>query len=92
MEDVCVRICIEGRVQGVFFRKFTKIKADELGIVGFVRNAVNGDVEVFAVASKNLMDQFLAWCHEGSPLSSIKKVTVKDIPKSEEYTRFEIRH
>ncbi len=89
---MCVRICIEGRVQDVFFRKFTKLKAVELGIKGIVRNLPNGDVEVFAVATRNQLEQFTTWCHEGSPLSSVKKVTVQDIPKSEEYTGFEIRH
>ena len=33
---------VHGEVQGVWFRVFTKRKADELGIVGWVKNdAVN---------------------------------------------------
>jgi len=31
---------VYGAVQGVWFRRFTKQKADELGIVGWVKNDV----------------------------------------------------
>ena len=35
---------IFGKVQGVFFRKYTKKKADPLGIFGWVQNTVNNTV------------------------------------------------
>lgn len=36
------RYVVHGAVQGVWFRRFTKQKADELGIVGWAKNdAVN---------------------------------------------------
>uniref|UniRef100_A0A8C5A9I8 Acylphosphatase n=1 Tax=Gadus morhua TaxID=8049 RepID=A0A8C5A9I8_GADMO len=34
-----------GRVQGVFFRKFTQAEAKKLGLVGWVRNTEAGTVE-----------------------------------------------
>lgn len=41
---------IKGKVQGVFFRKHTKAKADELGVCGWVRNTKRGTVEGAAEA------------------------------------------
>lgn len=32
------RIKVHGKVQGVFFRKYTQRKAMELGLVGWVKN------------------------------------------------------
>ena len=36
---------VSGLVQGVFFRKFTKAKATELGLTGWCRNTLRGTVE-----------------------------------------------
>jgi len=40
-----VKLIISGTVQGVFYRKFVKDKADDLNLNGFVRNIENGKVE-----------------------------------------------
>ena len=40
-----VRVTIEGRVQGVFFRACTRDEAARLGLAGWVRNRADGTVE-----------------------------------------------
>ena len=40
---------ISGRVQGVWFRKYTKQFADELGLFGWVLNLSDGRVEVIVI-------------------------------------------
>ncbi len=72
-------ITVSGKVQGVFFRKFTKEKAIELGLNGFVRNQNDGSVYIEATGEENVLDPFIQWCHDGSPLSVVKDVTVKEI-------------
>lgn len=69
-----LNITIVGRVQGVWFRKYTERKAIELGIKGFVRNEPNKNVYVEAEAGQAILDKFIAWCHAGSPLASVKEV------------------
>lgn len=69
-----LNITIVGRVQGVWFRKYTESKANELGIKGFVRNEPNKNVYIEAEAEQVILDKFIAWCHVGSPLSSVKEV------------------
>lgn len=69
-----LNITITGRVQGVWFRKYTESKAQQLGIQGFVKNLPDGTVYVEAEAEQPILDQFIAWCHVGSPLSHVKEV------------------
>jgi acylphosphatase len=71
---VHINITIKGRVQGVWFRKYTESKAKSLGITGFVKNLPDGSVFAEAEAERPVLDEFIAWCHVGSPLASVKEV------------------
>jgi acylphosphatase len=55
------RFRITGRVQGVFFRAWTQKTAQELGVVGTVRNLPDGSVEAHASGSPSAMTAFEAW-------------------------------
>uniref|UniRef100_A0A0C9SBP7 Acylphosphatase n=1 Tax=Amblyomma americanum TaxID=6943 RepID=A0A0C9SBP7_AMBAM len=76
-----------GRVQGVFFRKCTKDKADSLGICGWVRNTRKGTVEGIIQGTTDKMNTMKHWLREvGSPQSDIEKCTFtneKDIDQAE---------
>lgn len=43
-----VAMTVSGKVQGVGFRYTTKMVADQLGVLGIVRNEDNGDVYIEA--------------------------------------------
>ena len=73
-----VNIKVYGRVQGVFFRASAKTKADELGIVGFVRNENDESVYVEAEGEEENLKQFVAWCGKGPKYAIIERVEVKD--------------
>jgi acylphosphatase len=83
-------ITITGRVQGVFFRKYTAEKASALGIAGFVRNEPDGSVYCEAEAEKEVLDRFVAWCRLGSPMSEVTGVMVEEAP-AEAFGGFGIR-
>jgi len=85
-----VHLKIYGIVQGVFFRKFTKQKADELDIKGWVRNADDGSVEIKAEATAETLDLFIEWCHNGPQRAVVNKVDVTE-SASGNFTSFEIR-
>lgn len=85
-----INITISGRVQGVWFRKYTQTQALKLGIKGFVKNLPDGNVYVEAEAAQAVLDQFIAWCHVGSPLSSVKEVKW-DKGELLSFSAFEIR-
>ena len=48
MNQIRVRLIIEGRVQGVWFRDSTRREASRLSVSGWVRNSTDGSVEVLA--------------------------------------------
>lgn len=72
------RIFVSGRVQGVFYRKYTALKATELGVTGFVRNLPDGRVEILAEGTKEQISALETWCYRGSPKSQVTAVDVEN--------------
>ena len=71
-------IVISGKVQGVFFRKNTKQKADNLDISGWVKNADDDKVEIFAQGSEENINSFINWCKHGPPKAEVKNIQVQE--------------
>lgn len=84
-----LNIRVAGKVQGVFFRHYTSIKAKELGLAGVVKNESDGTVLIEVEGDEKKMEAFVAWCHSGSPLSKVTSVAVSEI-KPEGGTSFSI--
>ncbi len=64
-ETVAVHVLIEGRVQAVGFRFFTKEQAQKLGLTGWVRNTFDGNVEAYAEGMKEDLEIWLTHLHRG---------------------------
>lgn len=89
MNENCCQIIVKGNVQGVFFRKYTRIMANNLGIKGFVRNEVDSSVFIEACGESASIEKFIQWCHHGPAHAEVEKVEVKNIsPKK--YSSFDI--
>ncbi len=71
-----VRLIIHGKVQGVWFRKSTIEKANELGVKGTVKNLTDGEVEVWASGNQASLKELIDWCKKGPDLAKVKKVVV----------------
>lgn len=67
---------VTGQVQGVAFRWHTQERAQQLGVVGWVRNEVDGSVHGHAEGDDDAVEAWVAWCHEGSPAASVERVVV----------------
>lgn len=84
------RVLVSGKVQGVFYRDTTKKEADKRGVRGWVRNLRDGRVEAVFQATPAQVDDMVAWCRVGSPLS--RPTFVERIEELEEpLDGFEIR-
>ncbi|KAF3941523.1 Acylphosphatase-1 [Dactylella cylindrospora] len=70
---------VHGQVQGVFFRKFTQQSANDLSLVGYVRNTVSGTVAGEAQGTEESLEKFKEKLHEGSPRSSVTKVDWSEV-------------
>jgi len=86
---IAKRFVVTGTVQGVFFRTYTKAKANELGLVGWVRNCEDGSVEVHAEGTEAQLLALESWLHRGPPAAKVEEVTSKKVPQ-EQCTSFEI--
>ncbi len=86
-----VHVYISGRVQGVFFREYTRRKAMELGVKGWVRNLSDGRVEAVFEGDDKAVDAMVRWCWEGSPYASVTGVEAREEEYTGEFRGFEIR-
>ncbi|XP_017860130.1 PREDICTED: acylphosphatase-2 [Drosophila arizonae] len=65
---------IYGRVQGVYFRKHTQIKAKQLGLNGWCMNTQEGTVKGIMEGPQDMLSEMRLWLqHKGSPRSIIEK-------------------
>lgn len=91
MTQIAIRIRVTGLVQGVFFRAWTKQKANELGVAGWVRNASDGSVEGHLQGDKTSVQQLVDLLHQGPPSAQVSKVDV-EVADPEATDGFEVRH
>jgi acylphosphatase len=86
-----VKILVSGKVQGVYFRVHAKNKADELNLVGIVKNTPEGKVYIEAEGTDDNLYTFIEWCKIGSPDAEVKRIeTTEDSPK--DFKNFSIEH
>jgi len=83
-------IIVTGRVQGVGFRYYTKLKADELSLRGWVQNLPDGSVEIIVQGDPENINAFIEWCHSGPSSSNVNKLDYRE-SKLEAFSDFRIR-
>ncbi len=87
-----VHAIVHGRVQGVFFREYTKRKARELGLEGWVRNLPDRTVETVFRGEADLVAVMVQWLYTGSPQSDVTEVDIKEEEPRDESVGFVIRY
>lgn len=82
---------VSGRVQGVFFRDFTRRWAQALGLTGWVRNVFDGRVEVMAEGNQEALETLIEKLKVGPPAARVENVEVKWDEYRAEFFDFTIR-
>jgi acylphosphatase len=75
-----VHLLIKGKVQGVFYRATAKEKAEELGLNGWVKNTLEGDVEATVSGNEAALQQFITWCRQGPPKAQVDDMIITPKP------------
>lgn len=78
MEELAKRFFVSGRVQGVGFRYFAEQQAGKLGVNGYVRNLLDGRVEVYAIGDARQMEALRAALQRGPRMSQVYRVDEED--------------
>ena len=81
---------VTGRVQGVFFRAWTREQAQSLGLSGWVRNCPDGSVAAHLTGEEVAVEQMIERLHSGPPSAAVEEVDVVEAAPDES-GRFEVR-
>ena len=81
---------IRGDVQGVGFRYFTQKNASLYGINGWVRNKIDGTVEIDAEGSETNMTEFIKAVERGNRYSLVESINTEKLSDMEYYKSFHI--
>jgi acylphosphatase len=82
---------VEGTVQGVGFRQFVFMSANELDLNGWVRNTYEGHVEVIVEGQAHILDLMLSALHKGPRHAYVTNVRFDYQPATGEFDSFTIR-
>lgn len=69
-------VFVSGRVQGVGYRYSAFIRAQSLGLNGWVRNLRDGRVEAEFEGSNTAVEDMIAWCGEGPRSARVERIVV----------------
>jgi len=86
-----LRATVRGRVQGVGFRASAASEARRLQLTGWIRNQLDGSVEVLAEGPDASAESFLAWLRRGPSLAHVTGVDPEWLPAAADGVTFEIR-
>ena len=75
-EIVTARGVVHGKVQGVWFRAFTRERALERGLTGYARNQPDGTVAFALCGPRNAVETVLGLLRQGPPLAQVTDLDV----------------
>ncbi len=90
MQYVRLHVFISGKVQGVYFRQNTSYKAQELNVMGWVRNLKDGRVEAIFEGEQENTDKLLDWCNDGPENAIVSDIKIINEPFKKEFSNFQI--
>jgi acylphosphatase len=85
------RIVVRGRVQGVGYRAAMSDAARDFGVAGWVRNRMDGTVEVMLQGEPDAVARAIAWCRRGPAPARVTAIDIVDEAVSESVAAFTLR-
>jgi len=82
---------VQGKVQGVWFRAWTRDTAREMGVTGWVRNLPDGTVETLAQGDETLLTSFVQRLWDGPPLARVTDIETEWSDADEPPVGFQVR-
>ena len=76
------RVFVDGHVQGVGYREFTRRAALRLGVSGWVRNRSDGAVEALIRGRPAAVEALVAEMRQGPRFADVNSVSVTELDES----------
>jgi acylphosphatase len=73
---ITARGVVHGKVQGVWFRAFTREHAQRYGLGGYARNRADGTVAFALCGPRNSVETVLEALRQGPPLARVSHIEV----------------
>jgi len=85
-----IRACliISGIVQGVMFRYSAKKEANKLNLTGYVKNLLNGELEIVVEGKNDVVKKLIYWAQSGPELAKIDNCVINYLPYKNEFDKF----
>jgi acylphosphatase len=90
MEKAAFKARVSGLVQGVGYRYFAYREAGAFEISGYVKNLLDGRVEVFAEGPREQLEQFLGRLRLGPRFGHVEQVEVEWLEYQQKFPKFMI--
>jgi len=78
---------VHGRVQGIGYREACVRRAREMNVTGWVRNRMDGSVEVLLQGTPKQLDDMCSWLEEGMPAAIVDELEITALAPP--FTRYE---
>jgi acylphosphatase len=91
MAQIACHLSISGRVQGVFYRAWARQQADQLGVLGWIRNRPDGHVEAHVEGEEAAVEEIIARLRRGPPAAQVEDLRTWDVEPCD-FDDFEVRH
>ncbi len=85
-----VKITVTGQVQGVGYRYFISGIAREIGLLGYAKNLISGEVEIIAEGRKEFLDALIEKAASGPEGAKVKTCKVEWLDFKKKYDNFEV--
>jgi acylphosphatase len=92
MEMARVHLFINGRVQGVFYRAFTREIAHRLRLSGWSKNLRDGRVEAIFEGEKRAIEEAIRECNAGPPGARVTDIDIQWEPYNGNENGFSVRY
>ncbi len=92
MSNRYIQFRVSGKVQGVWFRKFTSVAAKHLELKGWVKNEFDGSVSGEAEGTEEHLLTFINKLKSGSKFSKVEDVNVTWLDFANRYNSFKVMY
>jgi len=91
MADIARHVRVTGRVQGVFFRSWTREQAEALHVNGWIRNCPDGRVEAHIEGDEAAVEQMIERLRRGPRAAHVEDLRLWDVDICD-FEGFDVRH